>query len=163
MSTPKPQVRLDRRKPKVVVEVERRQPKVVVEVEVGRKGRGAGRARIIAAALDLFAARGFSDVSMADVARAAGVTKAALYYHFTDKVDLYTTVALQRIASIHQAMEEASHEWRHARGAPPAARGRRASSGWSLTSMRPISMRTITSTTRTTSSCTRRWTSSRSP
>jgi AcrR family transcriptional regulator len=95
MSTPKPQVRVDRRQPKVVV-------------EIGGKGRGAGRARIIAAALELFGARGFSDVSMADVARAAGVTKAALYYHFTDKADLYTTVALQRIASIHQAMDEAS-------------------------------------------------------
>ena len=47
---------------------------------------------------------------MADVARAAGVTKAALYYHFTDKSDLYTTVALARIASIHEAMEEAANE-----------------------------------------------------
>ena len=128
MSTPKPQVRLDRRKPKVVVEVERRQPKVVVEVEVGR-GRGAGRARIIAAALDLFAARGFSDVSMADVARAAGVTKAALYYHFTDKVDLYTTVALQRIASIHQAMEEAPRVAARSRSGSCGSR-LSGSSGW---------------------------------
>ena len=47
---------------------------------------------------------------MADVARAAGVTKAALYYHFTDKSDLYTTVALARIASIHEAMEAAANE-----------------------------------------------------
>ena len=45
---------------------------------------------------------------MADVAKAAGVTKAALYYHFADKVDLYTTVALQRITSIHEAMNEAA-------------------------------------------------------
>jgi AcrR family transcriptional regulator len=47
---------------------------------------------------------------MQDVARAAGVTKAALYYHFTDKVDLYTTVALQRIDLLYQAMDEAVGE-----------------------------------------------------
>jgi AcrR family transcriptional regulator len=73
-------------------------------------GRGGGRDRIVAAAMELFGARGFSDVSMQDVARAAGVTKAALYYHFSDKVDLYTTVALRRIHSIHEAMEAAANE-----------------------------------------------------
>jgi AcrR family transcriptional regulator len=73
-------------------------------------GRGGGRDRIVAAALELFAARGFSDVSMQEVAKAAGVTKAALYYHFTDKVDLYTTVALHRIRSIHEAMNAAADE-----------------------------------------------------
>ncbi|HEY6570992.1 MAG TPA: TetR/AcrR family transcriptional regulator [Candidatus Limnocylindrales bacterium] len=97
MSTIKPQVRVELRKPKVVVRVR-------------PAGRGRGRERIIAAAMELFGAKGFSDVSMADVARAAGVTKAALYYHFTDKSDLYTTVALARIASIHEAMDAAATE-----------------------------------------------------
>jgi AcrR family transcriptional regulator len=78
-----------------------------VEVAIGAPGRGRGRERILDAASQLFGAKGFSDVSMADVAKAAGVTKAALYYHFADKGDLYTTVALQRIASIHDAMVEA--------------------------------------------------------
>jgi AcrR family transcriptional regulator len=72
-----------------------------------REGRGGGRERIVAAALDLFGSRGYSDVSMADVARAAGVTKAALYYHFADKQDLFTTVSLQRIADIRAAMDGA--------------------------------------------------------
>jgi AcrR family transcriptional regulator len=75
-----------------------------------REGRGGGRSRIIAAASELFGAKGFSDVSMQDVARASGVTKAALYYHFTDKSDLYTTVALARIDSIHEAMDAAANE-----------------------------------------------------
>ena len=96
MSTPRPQVR-----------VKRPQPKVVVAVH--SPGRGRGRERIIAAATALFGAKGFSDVSMQDVARAAGVTKAALYYHFTDKSDLYTTVALARIVSIHEAMDAAAN------------------------------------------------------
>ena len=78
--------------------------------EARRAGRGSGRGRILAAATTLFGAKGFSDVSMQDVARAAGVTKAALYYHFADKADLYTTVALARIVSIHDAMDEAANE-----------------------------------------------------
>ena len=78
--------------------------------EARKAGRGGGRARILAAATELFGAKGFSDVSMQDVARAAGVTKAALYYHFADKSDLYTTVALDRIVSIHEAMDAAANE-----------------------------------------------------
>jgi AcrR family transcriptional regulator len=55
----------------------------------------------------LFAARGYSDVSMRDVADAAGVTKAALYYHFKDKADLYTRVGVQRIDRLRDAMDSA--------------------------------------------------------
>lgn len=40
------------------------------------------------AALDLFAERGYSAVSVDDIARAAGVTKGAVYYWFADKDDL---------------------------------------------------------------------------
>jgi AcrR family transcriptional regulator len=75
-----------------------------------REGRGGGRDRIVAAATRLFGTRGYSDVSMQDVARAAHVTKAALYYHFADKQDLYTTVSMQRIADISMAMEAAVAE-----------------------------------------------------
>src|SRR5262245_39700990 len=75
-----------------------------------REGRGGGRERILVAATQLFGARGFSDVSMQDVARASGVTKAALYYHFADKVDLYTTVALRRIDDLHAAMDDAARD-----------------------------------------------------
>ena len=77
---------------------------------VRHQGRGGGRDRILAAALELFGAKGYSDVSMQDVAHAAHVTKAALYYHFADKQDLYTTVSLQRIEDISAAMESAAGE-----------------------------------------------------
>jgi AcrR family transcriptional regulator len=73
-----------------------------------REGRGGGKDRVLQAATELFGSRGFSDVSMSDVARAAGVTKAALYYHFADKEDLFTTVALQRITDLHDAMTDAA-------------------------------------------------------
>jgi AcrR family transcriptional regulator len=44
---------------------------------------------------------------MQEVAGAAGVTKAALYYHFTDKADLYTRVGVQRIDRLRDAMDAA--------------------------------------------------------
>jgi AcrR family transcriptional regulator len=75
-----------------------------------RTGRGGGRDRILEAATALFANKGYSDVSMQDVARASQVTKAALYYHFADKQDLYTTVALARIEAIRRAMADAAGE-----------------------------------------------------
>jgi AcrR family transcriptional regulator len=46
------------------------------------------RDRIMAVALDLFAARGFAAVTMEEIAETAGVTKGAVYYWFSDKDDL---------------------------------------------------------------------------
>ncbi len=43
---------------------------------------------------------------MQDVATAAGVTKAALYYHFADKQDLFTTVSLRQIEGILAALDQ---------------------------------------------------------
>lgn len=47
------------------------------------------RERILNRSIPLFAQSGFDGVSMRDVARAVGVTAAALYYHFPDKEQLY--------------------------------------------------------------------------
>jgi AcrR family transcriptional regulator len=62
------------------------------------------------AATELFLARGYGDVSMQDVAAAVGMTKAALYYHFGDKEDLFAEVAgaeLERIfAGIADRLED---------------------------------------------------------
>ncbi len=46
------------------------------------------RERIMSTALRLFAERGFSAVSIEEIAQAAGVTKGAVYHWFTDKDDL---------------------------------------------------------------------------
>jgi AcrR family transcriptional regulator len=59
--------------------------------------RGAGRERILAEAYTLFLARGFADVSMQHIANASGVTKAALYYHFASKEDLFVAVVRQAV------------------------------------------------------------------
>lgn len=44
------------------------------------------------AAKPLFSARGFDGVSVDDIARAAGVNKAMIYYHFADKLALYRAI-----------------------------------------------------------------------
>ncbi|HEX5204200.1 MAG TPA: TetR family transcriptional regulator, partial [Actinoplanes sp.] len=46
------------------------------------------RARIAAAAMGLFAERGFERVSVAEVAAAAGVTEKTVFNHFATKEDL---------------------------------------------------------------------------
>jgi AcrR family transcriptional regulator len=46
------------------------------------------RERILAVALSEFASRGYHAVSVEDIAAAAGVTKGAVYYWFTDKADI---------------------------------------------------------------------------
>jgi AcrR family transcriptional regulator len=52
----------------------------------------ATRRRIVEAATTLFLARGYDAVPMSRVARAAGVTTPALYWHFRSKADLYFEV-----------------------------------------------------------------------
>lgn len=64
---------------------------------VGRRPRTTGmdldtREDILSAARKVFALRGFSGTSVREVAEAARVSKAMIYYHFRDKVDLYRAV-----------------------------------------------------------------------
>lgn len=59
--------------------------------EPGRRGRPANpavRAGIMAAALELFAERGYDATSVTEVVERAGVTKGALYHYFSAKEDL---------------------------------------------------------------------------
>jgi TetR/AcrR family transcriptional regulator len=49
----------------------------------------ATRRAVLAAAAIAFSHRGFDGVGVDDIARAAGVNKAMIYYHFKDKLALY--------------------------------------------------------------------------
>lgn len=69
-----------------------------------RKQRADGartRERILAQALPLFAARGFSGTSVRQVAAAAEVNVATLAYHFSDKQGLYDAV----VSRLHADLE----------------------------------------------------------
>ena len=50
------------------------------------------REALVSAARGLFGARGYADVGTAEVVQAAGVTRGALYHHFTDKLELFAAV-----------------------------------------------------------------------
>jgi len=69
------------------------------------------QSRLLDIAVELFANQGFSGVSMRGIARAAGITQAAIYHHFESKDALYFA-ALDHVYA-GQAMElvtEASRE-----------------------------------------------------
>ncbi|MBM9537760.1 TetR family transcriptional regulator [Desulfobulbus alkaliphilus] len=52
----------------------------------------ATRAAILDAAVRVFSIRGVSRASLADIAREAGVTRGAIYWHFTNKADLHNAL-----------------------------------------------------------------------
>jgi len=54
-----------------------------------RQARAPGKGRIASAARRLFARRGYAGTSMADIAAAAGVSKATVFHHFGNKRGLY--------------------------------------------------------------------------
>jgi AcrR family transcriptional regulator len=84
-----------------------------------RLGRSARRAQLLAVAQDLFARLGYHQVSMDDIAEAAGVSKPVLYRHFPSKLDLYVAVVDERAEALLTAVQEALAEVRegaHPRG-----------------------------------------------
>lgn len=52
----------------------------------------SARQRILSAAAQLYAVRGFEGTSMRDIADAAGVTKPLIFYHFASKERLYASL-----------------------------------------------------------------------
>lgn len=58
------------------------------------------RERILGAAARLFAERGFSRVSMPEIAEASGITAGAIYKHFKSKADLLFQVVTRAVQSI---------------------------------------------------------------
>ncbi len=68
------------------------------------------RADLFSAAADLFSARGFDGVGVDDIAHAARVNKAMLYYHFHDKLALYREIVrdMLRHVGTHVAQIAAS-------------------------------------------------------
>lgn len=63
--------------------------------------------RILDAAAEVFARKGFDGAKVEDIARAAGVNKAGLYYHVGNKEKLYETVLATRFAAAADFLEAA--------------------------------------------------------
>lgn len=74
----------------------------------GRPGRPptleAPRERILAAASDLFARSGYENSSIADLAGALGVSKAAIYHYYPTKQDIYDAIILETLQGLSAAV-----------------------------------------------------------
>ncbi|MGB2693801.1 MAG: TetR family transcriptional regulator [Dehalococcoidia bacterium] len=67
------------------------------------------RKQILDASLRLFSEKGFARTSVRDIAQAAGITDAAIYYHFASKRDLFEALFEERgITSALSELEQAS-------------------------------------------------------
>jgi TetR/AcrR family acrAB operon transcriptional repressor len=68
-----------------------------------RPGRGVeSRRDLMQVAIDCFARYGFQATSIDRIAKAAGVTKGALYYHFADKEELLFAAVKNRIGQFER-------------------------------------------------------------
>jgi AcrR family transcriptional regulator len=63
--------------------------------------------RIIRIASDLFSERSYLGVSMSDIAERLGITKPALYYHFSSKMELYAEVLDDVVVQLRAVISEA--------------------------------------------------------
>jgi len=68
------------------------------------------RSTILKTALNVFSTKGYSAATLDDVAKAAKMTRGAIYWHFKSKADLYNTlvedVSARGAAVLHQAIAE---------------------------------------------------------
>lgn len=78
-------------------------------------------ARIISASFEAFRLYGFKRVSMADIAKGAGMSRAALYLHFRNKEDIFASLVADYFARTAQVMEEALRDAPDAQSALKAA------------------------------------------
>jgi AcrR family transcriptional regulator len=70
----------------------------------------ATRSDLIAAARGLFAERGYAAVGTEEIVRAAGVTRGALYHHFSDKRGLFEAVYSQIEAELAERISKGALE-----------------------------------------------------
>jgi TetR/AcrR family transcriptional regulator len=97
-------------------------PRTAPPRPVRRRSNGLRtRAEIVAAAERHFAERGFEATRLDDIADAVGIRRAAIFYHFGDKQDLYAAV-----------LEEVFRDWAQAlpTGGSAAERLETALTGW---------------------------------
>jgi len=77
----------------------------------------ATRHKLLDAAEHLFQAQGVSRTSLQDIARRAGATRGAVYWHFKDKADLFNAM-MERVTL---PMEESFHQENETQEAPDEA------------------------------------------
>lgn len=74
-------------------------------VQEAKKNPQTGRERIMEQARALFLDRGYTDVSMQQIADAAGLRKASIYHHFRDKEELFSEIVQHEMETVRHATE----------------------------------------------------------
>ncbi len=69
---------------------------------------GGGREAIVAAAIEIFARKGYAGASTREICAGAGVTKPVLYYHFRGKEHLYRELMIDSFGSHQKQLLSAS-------------------------------------------------------
>ena len=67
---------------------------------------GPVRERLLHAAMELFATRGYAATSIREIVEAAGVTKPALYYHFHSKEGLYLALVEELRGAVESTLDK---------------------------------------------------------
>ena len=76
-------------------------------IEVDESAAEFRRAHVLASATKVFLAYGFAKATMDDIARAAEMSRPAIYLHFKNKTDIYRSIALDMLTlSAAQAKAE---------------------------------------------------------
>ena len=70
-----------------------------------KKQRSEKRSRIIDAAIEVFAAKGYRDSRIADIARGAGVADGTIYLYFRNKEDLLLTIFEEKMDLVLKELE----------------------------------------------------------
>jgi AcrR family transcriptional regulator len=81
--------------------MEEQRPEGTAQPRVRRDAR-ANRARLLAAAKELFAEQGVEATTMQEIARAAGVGQGTLYRHFADKGELCLALIKEDVAAFQE-------------------------------------------------------------
>jgi AcrR family transcriptional regulator len=83
-------------------------------LEKAREAPGSTKARILSAAEEVFAGRGFTGASTREIAARAGVNISSLHYHWASKETLYVAVFRnifdQLVDLVQHALEPVQHE-----------------------------------------------------
>ncbi|HEX4914987.1 MAG TPA: TetR/AcrR family transcriptional regulator [Vicinamibacterales bacterium] len=72
--------------------------------------RAIAKAKILQAALELFATRGYSTTTVDAIAESAGVSTGLLYYHFENKPALLQAIFEQSLSDVHATFAAADRE-----------------------------------------------------
>lgn len=91
-------------------------PTATEQRESRRRRREQTRDAVVSAAVELAGSSAFKDLTVDEIARAAGVSRPAFYLHFEDKSQLLLA-AVERVAA---TLYEEADRWWHGEGEPAA-------------------------------------------